>query len=361
MHDTHTVISDSTEQRDCIHQETQARQSHDARSTLQQLRAASRRLHDLSSASRTDGRAVESCAVWATAIDDLGVAIELAEAADFRRADIRYLLRTAQAILRRSPFVAHVQDWPRGYVGDFQAIEMLWSARSDVQDPVGKAIETVAFSSPLAHQHRHKLLWQADALTKAFSKGHARVVVLGCGGGIDVLLASRWPHAVPEQLLLVDRDRDALDLALSRLPPAFLPHCTVLQTDVIAATRRMQPAAGFDLIVAGGLFDYLSDRAVLFVLTQVVTRLLRPEGTFVFTNLRSPNPYRPWMEYLADWPVIARSRQNVEGLLNSVADAAQASLELDPTGLAWLISVTRSATATGRTEQAELKATISEV
>ena len=37
-------------------------------------------------------------------------------------------------IVAGSPFVARAQDWPRGYPGDFETIEWLWSG-----DPAGLA------------------------------------------------------------------------------------------------------------------------------------------------------------------------------------------------------------------------------
>src|SRR5258708_19521513 len=62
----------------------------------------------------------------------------------------------------------------------------------------------------------------------------------------------------------------------------------------------------FGLIIAGGLFDYVPDRWAIATLREV-RRLLAPSGRVVFSNIASGNPFRQWLEYLADWPLIERS------------------------------------------------------
>lgn len=96
----------------------------------------------------------------------------------------------------------------------------------------------------------------------------------------------------------------------------------------------------FGLILAGGLFDYLSDKAAIFVTRQAVKNL-EPGGEFFCTNIRESNPFRPWIEYLADWELIERSEADVRGLFAQAGIADEdISIQPDFTGLTNLITVT---------------------
>src|SRR5215467_12985251 len=65
--------------------------------------------------------------------------------------------------------------------------------------------------------------------------------------------------------------------------------------NVVELLKDAKSLPKFDLIVAGGLFDYLEDRVARFVIKSAYY-CLRPGGRFFFTNI-GRNPYRPWMEY----------------------------------------------------------------
>src|SRR5688500_2305966 len=52
------------------------------------------------------------------------------EAAGMARSEIVEILRPVRAIHARSPFVARLQQWPRGYPGDFETVEYIWHAQN---------------------------------------------------------------------------------------------------------------------------------------------------------------------------------------------------------------------------------------
>ncbi|MFF8536936.1 hypothetical protein ACF07B_34080 [Streptomyces sp. NPDC015532] len=43
----------------------------------------------------------------------------------------------------------------------------------------------------------------------------------------------------------------------------------------------------FDLVLAGGLFDYLEERFARALIRTTLSRLCRPGGTFYFSNIAS--------------------------------------------------------------------------
>jgi extracellular factor (EF) 3-hydroxypalmitic acid methyl ester biosynthesis protein len=70
----------------------------------------------------------------------------------------------------------------------------------------------------------------------------------------------------------------------------------------------------FDLVVAGGLFDYLPDRWAVTTL-RAIRRMMAPGGRLLFSNIAAGNPFRPWLEYLAEWRLIERHETDLRRLL----------------------------------------------
>jgi hypothetical protein len=63
-----------------------------------------------------------------------------------------------------------------------------------------------------------------------------------------------------------DADPDALAFSAARLS-SIADHLTLRCNDVLRLLRRASELGQFDLVLAGGLFDYLSDRQARFVLS----------------------------------------------------------------------------------------------
>ncbi len=67
--------------------------------------------------------------------------------------------------------------------------------------------------------------------------------------------------------------------------------------NVLRAAAHLAADHGpFDLVLAGGLFDYLEER---FARALIRTTLSRPGGTFSFSNIATPNPYAALMPHIA--------------------------------------------------------------
>jgi hypothetical protein len=89
------------------------------------------------------------------------------------------------------------------------------------------------------------------------------------------------------------------------------------------------------------LFDYLPRRYCRAVI-RAGLRLLKPSGRFFFTNVARGNPYRPWIEYCANWCLIERSEQCLADLIDDAAGhglAPDITIDRDPTGLALFATV----------------------
>lgn len=285
---------------------------------------------------------------YAARVHALATALRRCEVAGCQPSAIAAAVQDVRRVHRLSPLCARLQDWPRGYPGDFETVEYLCDAVNHAPvDSIGHAIEAYALRSTAAQQHRNKVEEQAAIVARQLGETGTtvRLLSVGCGGSRD-LVALRRQCVAPEALrrldvVLNDSDEDALALSARRLATMGVTART-LPLNVLAALRLLaRERASFDLVVAGGLFDYLDDRAAAFAV-EVCRRLLRPHGTLFFTNIAVGNPYRPWMEHVASWRLIHRTERDLHRLIGHDADPSWVvSCRRDVSQLALLATVRR--------------------
>lgn len=237
-------------------------------------------------------------------------------------------------VLAGSPFIRRIQEWPRSIPGDYETVEYLIAGQSrcDKEDS-HFWIEWYALNTAIAQQHRNKVAWQRSEIKRVVSR-HGRILSLGCGGFPE---ADQKPEMARDlDFVLVDIDAEALRLAQARLAQAR--SVVIIHGDAVRGLLKARQLGPFDLILCGGLFDYLTD--------TVITRLLRgfsqlwPNSHIAFTNIDAGNPYRVWMEFLASWFLIHRSKSEVVELCTKAAIAPwRVQVQSDMTGLALLCKI----------------------
>ena len=204
------------------------------------------------------------------------------------------------------------QEWPRGYAGDFETIEyMVSGANQSLPRTLGWHIENILLESPVVQQHRNKLKRQSLEIAEAVMTSRtARVLSVGCGGCMD------WVPILPDlksfvgEIVLNDHEPAALELAEQRLRPVTTTY-RLIPGNVIRVIKRLADGGCFDLVLAGGLFDYLSDRAAVFLVNGIYQDLIAPGGVLLFTNMAEGNPWRLLMEYGSDWTLVERSEDRI--------------------------------------------------
>lgn len=221
---------------------------------------------------------------------------------------IRDVLAPSRQVLATSAFVERCQRWTRGYAGDFETIEHLVAgANQSVPGTLGWHFEHILLESPIVRQHRNKLMHQSIVIENAISRNKAaRVLSIGCGGGLDFLPVRHCLSNFEGEIVLNDREPAALEAAAQRLRPVT-GRFRLQPGNVLNVVRQLSHGARFDLVVAGGLFDYLPDRAIVLLLRLIVQNLLHAGGVLLFTNIAEGNPARALMEYAANWFLLERS------------------------------------------------------
>ena len=312
----------------------------DVPNPIDRLRGACRRL-ELLAARATDGRP-RAFHRSVALVHDICEALEDAEAAGYAREQLRAASDTARRIFGASSFIRRLQEWPRGYPGDFETIEQLW--RGENREPAGSlahVFESYALTATIAQQHRNKVAFQAAAIRSAMAGDRAcRLLSIGCGSCPD--LRTAVDRVTPgSTFVLCDSDADALVQSRRFLAP-IAGQCQFVHGMVPRVLRRIRDSGPFDLIVAGGLFDYLSDRMIVHTLSTAWRTLLAPGGRLLFTNIGRGNPFRVWLEYVADWRLIERSEADVIALCAAAGITATPALERDATGLSIIADVRKN-------------------
>jgi extracellular factor (EF) 3-hydroxypalmitic acid methyl ester biosynthesis protein len=279
-------------------------------------------------------------------INQLSPSIELTEKAGFSRADIGGVLEPVWKLHSKSPFVCRMQTWPRGYPGDFETIEYLCEGTNKARPgTVEYFIERHALTCGISQQHRNKVAWQASKVLETClgSSEERHVLSIACGGSRDLRSIQSLLKATPVQLLLNDMDVDALTHSVNSLPH-LEGKIHPVHANVFSAVRTFKIRGPFDLIVACGLFDYLSDRQIKWLLDRLA-RYLKIGGRLCFTNIALRNPYREWMDYVTHWKLVERSEADFITLIREINldISMEISMSRDQTGLTHLIELTRIA------------------
>jgi len=255
---------------------------------------------------------------------------------------IREHLAASRRVFASSAFMRRCQDWPRGYAGDFETIEYLVAgANHSRPGTLGWHIEEILLHSPVVQQHRNKLKYQSLEIASTLMRSKAaRVLSIACGGCLD------WIPILPQlndftgEIVLNDVEAAALQLAERRLRSATTRY-RITPGNIIRVAKRLANCPPFDLIVAGGLVDYLPNTAIVVLLRELQV-LLTPGGILLFTNIAEDNPWRHLMEYGSNWNLNGRSEDRVLEICRQAGiPRCIVTIKREPTRLTLITTVAR--------------------
>ncbi|MBS0555822.1 MAG: class I SAM-dependent methyltransferase [Proteobacteria bacterium] len=254
-------------------------------------------------------------------------------------ADIQARIVPAITAQLSSPFMRRMREWPRGYPGDYETIEYLCDGVNHAQaEGMGWHFERYFLANLPVFQHRNKLSAQARRIADACSKRrNANILIVACGGARDLLSVVDEAERANARITFNDIDSDALALCkerFGRLITRFMPG------NAFKMMGELALAGPFDLIVCGGLFDYVPEPFLKRAIPSMIDKLLAEDGALFFTNIAEGNPYRTWMEHFGNWKLIERSEEQIRSLISS-RNGSNPVIEItrDSTGLTFLVDV----------------------
>ncbi len=238
------------------------------------------------------------------------------------------LWRTASRWLEVGNLQLHARTKPRGYAGDFEMLEKI-CAGFLCNHPLGNAFDRF-FQSQVAPQAvRNRTQLTADAIVRFLRDrdgGPVHVASVGSGPAIDVRGALDRLSADERRevrVTLMDLDSAALDHARLQIEP-FLDggrlRCVRENLFRIPQKDKAREELGdVDFLVCSGLFDYLDDQAAVEMLSTFWHHLA-PAGMLLGFNFGPENTSRDYMEWIGNWYLTYRDRNEMLRL------AAQADL-----------------------------------
>jgi len=251
-------------------------------------------------------------------------------------------LSVVRRLLSTSSLVRRLQTWPRGYQGDFETIHRLVEGRNQERPGTfAHASEEWALRCPPAQQHRNKVRLQSALIASTFMRvPEPRILSVASGPNCDLRLAADAIDLAKGKFVLNDADADAVAFSTATLPGSVVDRSTFLPGSIFRSIRQVARHGPYDLILVGGLFDYLTDRRCAWLL-QHLSGLLHASGTLYFSNVRSGHPYKVCMEQVGSWLLRERSAEELVALLPPEMRAS-CRVSRDATGIGLLATATRS-------------------
>ncbi len=273
--------------------------------------------------------------------------IVLCEEAGIQKETISEIVLPAREIQGKSPFINRLQKWPRGYPGDFETIEYLWQAENKAPvNTIEYYCEEYALKCPAAQQHRNKITTQSNIMlhTLVNPKKQKKILSISSGNTMDLRVIKHFLEDTHHKIVLLDADEEAFTFSKRNLEE-ILPQCVFIQgfATFSQVQEKLKALGPFDLVTTGGLFDYLKDRHIAKLIRFIYNDLLTDGGELFFTNFNTGNPFRAWMEYMANWVLIERSLSDIEKIIkDSGIDHCDFVFSKEPTGLTNIVRLKKT-------------------
>lgn len=134
---------------------------------------------------------------------------------------------------------------------------------------------------------------------------------LGCGPARDISIVLSQPHHADIQVDCVERDPNAIAYA-KEVCREHASQVNFIQGNVLTYC----PQQGYELVWAGGLFDYFNDR-VFRPLLRRTCGCIAPTGEVVVGNFSVRNPNVGWMRFCC-WEIHRRTEAELLALAAAI-------------------------------------------
>jgi SAM-dependent methyltransferase len=247
-------------------------------------------------------------------------------------------------ILQHGWLQLRAREKPRGYAGDHEMLGAIYQNRV-TDNPRGISFDRFFLrqAAPQAVRNRMDLVRHEIARRE---REYRKIVVIGSGAGLEVAAAlQQSPAGANDEFWLLDLDPVAVSLAeqnLAPLVPAGNLHCLAENLVRLPNKRRLvEKLQNASLVVCTGFFDYLEEAPAADLL-RLFRQLLRPAGQALVFNFAPWNPTRAYMEWIGNWYLIYRTRQDLTQLAAAAGiPADNFAITAEAGGIDLLLRVTR--------------------
>ena len=270
-----------------------------------------------------------------------------------------YIKRQLHPLVLCSPFIYRTFQKPLGYAGDYEMVSMMLRDPYEGSSMFAKILNRLFLDTAPVVAHRNRIVYLKQRLHDETARMHAqgkvaRIFNLGCGPAQEIQnFLIDDPLCDHADFLLLDfndetitnttRDLEGLRARHRRRTGIKLEKRSVHQI----LTESSRTGAGFetnsyDVVYCAGLFDYLSDR-ICRRLLEVFYDLVAPGGLLIATNVDLSNPSRNWMEYVLEWHLVYRDKEQFAKIAPDKAPPGSVEVKSDETGVNIFLEVRKPA------------------
>ena len=272
-----------------------------------------------------------------------------------------YVRRQIHPLVLCSPFTYRTYHKPLGYAGDYEMVNMMMRDPYEGGSLFAKLLNHAFLHTAPVMAHRNRIAYltkriREEAERNARAGRRTRILNLGCGPAHEVQHFLRHEELCDLcEFTLLDFNEETVEqtrkvLTELRTQSGRRTPIKLLQRSVHQLLRQSSTGDvdlhwdSYDVVYCAGLFDYLSQR-VCRRLSDLLIRLLAPDGLMVATNVAAVNPSRAWMEYVLEWNLIYRNRERMKELAPQGYGRLETDLKEDETGVNLFLEVRKHAAA----------------
>ncbi|WP_273568899.1 class I SAM-dependent methyltransferase [Maribacter halichondriae] len=200
---------------------------------------------------------------------------------------------------------------PNGYPGDYLFLDRIYTRHISKNPKYGIWDEYVQqHAAPNAVRNRKAYLKKL-VLEKAADNSRLNLLNVVSGSGRELFELYGQFQVKNVNTTCVEIDQGAINFS-KRLNNEYLENINYVHSNVF----KFRNNKTYDMIWSAGLFDYLNDKAFVFVLKKFKD-WLSPRGEIIIGNYNEEyNPSRDYLEILGDWHLIHRTEAQLISLAN---------------------------------------------
>ena len=246
----------------------------------------------------------------------------------------------------------HVYTKPLGYAGDYIAMNYTYDYNYDN----GKYLGESSFQKLINNYTSSTPIWRSNTIRKDFlknkileiinSKDQPKIASIGSGPVRELLeLLSENKIKKHTNFLCLDFEKRAINYVKNEIKKIDEKNKNNLYIEythknIIKLIKDKEINKKFDLIYVSGVFDYLSDRICLRMAKKLFD-LLAINGILIICNASLENAtYRGYYEFLGDWVMIYRTKEEMLAWTKSIENIADIKFE-EPNSFSkyWFLSI----------------------
>ena len=270
-------------------------------------------------------------------------------------------------IVQEAPFYWRIMNKPNGYPGDAHMMHFIYRNQYEGQTPFGMFLHKHACTTKACVAVRNRRQFLSQQIQRI---GGGKIMSLAAGPAEEIKdVLSQNEGRNPYRFIALDHDMDTLQQYSNSRHKSQFKYALANAFQIIAGNyvtakpRRLfdkycSPAhdfkgfwrlalsyikyeltrlekESFDLVYTAGLYDYiknfpLDDAKGTVALTKNLFRLVKSGGSLIIGNFNHNNPrhLRFAMDYIFDWPIIYRDKEELLAFAKSIPRNEIANIEV---------------------------------